>query len=138
MKKLKLYLLVLIVGVLLLGLCCLAFILFLFNSYHIDVIPAEKANLKVLYSAVHQYRIEHGGLPSEEGFRDELLECFEDVNILPEFKYFRQEDEFVLVSPGKNKKYDTPDGFENIKNFKGESDDFILFSPFPRWRKDDQ
>ena len=132
MKKVKLYLLVLFLGAWVLGLCCLAFILFLIYDYHIDVIPVEEANLKILHSAVHQYRIDHGGLPSEEGFRDELLECFENVNILPEFKYFRQEDEFVLVSPGKNKKYDTPDGFENIKNFKGESDDLILFSPCER------
>jgi hypothetical protein len=110
----------------------------LIYGYHIDVIPVEEANLKILYSAVHYYRIEHGGLPSEEGFIDELSGDFVDANNLFEFKYFRQGDEFVLVSPGKNKKFDTPEGFENIENFEGESDDLILFSPFDRWRKDDQ
>ncbi|MHC4084183.1 MAG: hypothetical protein ACYSWZ_05395 [Planctomycetota bacterium] len=138
MKKMKLYLLVLLIGILVLGLCCLAFILYLLNDYPICVIPVEKADLKILYSAVHLYRIDNGRLPSEEGFRDELSEYFEDVNFLSDFKYFRQGDEFVLVSPGKNKKFDTPNGFENIKNFEGKSDDLILFSPFPKWRKDEQ
>jgi hypothetical protein len=138
MKKVKLYLRVLFVGVLVLGLCCLAFILYVINYIPKDLIPVEYANLKILYSAVHHYRIDHGGLPSEEGFRDEMSEYFEDANIPFNFKYFRQGDEFVLVSPGKNKKFDTPDGFENIKNFEGKRDDFILFSPFDIWRKTKQ
>ena len=138
MKKLKLYLVVSIVAVLVLGLCCLAFILYVINYIPMDVIPVEYANLKMLCSAVHYYRIDNGKLPSEEGFRDEMSEYFEDANIPFNFKYFRQGDEFVLVSPGKNKKFDIPDGFENIKNFEDESDDLILFSPFPRWPKDNQ
>ena len=135
MKKVKLYHIVLFVVVLILVLYYLVPLLFLINYNHdmhdIDVIPVEKAHLKIVYSAVHQYRIDHSGLPSEEGFIDELSGDFEDPNILFGFKYFRQGDEFVLVNTGKNKIFDTPEGFENIRNYKGESDDLILFSPFP-------
>jgi hypothetical protein len=138
MKKLKLYLHVLLIGVLVLGICCLAFIIFISPGKHIDVYSAEELNLKIVMHAIGCYRLDYGRLPSEEGFRDELSEYFEDANILSEFKYFRQGDEFVLVKPGENKKFDTPNGFENIRNFKGESDDLILFSPFDRLPKDNQ
>jgi hypothetical protein len=108
---------------------------FLIENKDVHPIHVERVNLIIVSSAVYQYRIDHGRLPSEEGFRDELAEYLEDASILSKIKYFRQGDEFVLVSPWKNKKFDTPDGFQNIRDFKGESDDLVLLSPIFRRRK---
>ena len=48
-------------------------------------------------------------------------------NIL--LRYYQDGENYILVSPGKNKKYDTPEGYEsikeNIKEFREKTDDII-------------
>jgi len=103
---------------------------------HIDVTDLDMAKLCALSVAIVMYETEYGELPPEENFKQILLERNiidnEDKfyagygkNIL--LRYYRQEDNYVLVSPGKNEKYDTPEGYENIKEFREKTDDIIRF-----------
>lgn len=100
---------------------------------YIHKTPHDKGKIHILQTAIVLYESKYSDLPTESNFRDVLLtnklvqneKAFysDDTDIL--IRYFRQGTNFVLVSPGKNKKYDTPEGYENIKAFEKETDDII-------------
>jgi hypothetical protein len=132
MKKIKLsYIAIFFVAILALGLLSFLITDYIETKRHTDLYPVEYINLKLVCSTIDCYRIDHNGeLPSEEAFKESLTDYLKDVNVLSNIRYFPHEREFVLVTPGKNGKFDTPDGFENIKAFAGECDDYVLFSPY--------
>jgi hypothetical protein len=118
---------------------CIAAFIFVFLLFmllvamrpHKDSYPVEYATLKIVQSTVLNYKLDHSSeLPSEEAFKESMANYIEDVNVLSKIRYFKQGNEFVVVSPGKNKKFDTPEGFENVRSFTGESDDYVLFYPY--------
>lgn len=122
---------------LLLVVSCILFLVVKFSTVKIICpMDVDEPKLSALSVALTMYENDYGVFPPEEDFGQLLLDrniiAKEDVlysghgNIL--LRYFRHEDKFVLVGPGKNKKYDTPEGYENIKEFREKSDDIIRFS----------
>jgi hypothetical protein len=132
MTKLKLrYIAIICIAALVFAILLFTLLVHLVMRPHKDSYPVEYAKLKMIQGAVLNYKLDHNSeLPSEEVFKESMVNYLEDVNVLSKIRYFKQGNEFVVVSPGKNKKFDTPEGFENIRAFTGESDDYVLFSPY--------
>jgi len=53
-----------------------------------------------------------------------------------EIRYFTSENRFVFVAPGRNGRYDTPEGYEAIEATEDTGDDFVRFDRVLRKRED--
>ncbi len=95
----------------------------------------DTRKLLCLSQALYSYKHEYDELPSEVNFKNQLLSkslilnenLFYSGRTNIPIRYFRDGNDFVFVTPGKNRKYDTPEGYENIKAFKKKTDDMIEF-----------
>jgi hypothetical protein len=126
----------------LLLIACLLFAVLIFSRGRIICIwDIDEAKLNSLAVAITLYVDDYGELPPEADFKRVLLEHNyidkEDVfysshkeNML--LRYYQDGDSYVLVAPGKNKTFDTPEGYKNIRDFcvksKKKTDDIIHFS----------
>ncbi|MHC5075977.1 MAG: hypothetical protein ACYTFM_06075 [Planctomycetota bacterium] len=128
MKLAKSYRILLFVGVGLLLLFSLVVLTVLERGEHIHTIRYQTIVLKITESAIRVYYLDNGILPSEDMYRESLKTYLEDKTILSQIRYFCESDNFVLVSSGNNKKFETPKGYQKIKIFNGETDDIIRFS----------
>ena len=117
---------------------CILFLLFLavVGKGHKDKWGTDIRQLDALSVGINMYKIDYGEFPPEGNFKQLLLErkiidsedrFYSDYgNLL--IRYFRNDGNFVLVSPGKNGRYDTPEGYQNIRNFRGKTDDIVKFN----------
>jgi len=103
---------------------------------HIEKIDIDEAKLHSIATAIDLYAIKNKMLPQDEKVRELLLreEFIVKDNVFYSeysdklFRYYSCGEKYVLVSPGKNRKYDSPEGYENLKEFKEKTDDIIRFS----------
>lgn len=115
------------------ALLALLIVLLLYVTYPREPkISAESVNLRLLVNAINTYRIDHGKLPLESHFKESMEQYLTDTSILSQARYFCDSKSFVLIAPGANKKFDTPEGYNNLNAFETQTDDTILFWPVPK------
>jgi len=90
-----------------------------------DLGDSRQGTLRGLATAFWMYKMDHGSLPSEAEFKDQVKEYLQGQDMLMLVRYFCKESSFVLVNPGSNGKFDTPEGYDALKNFKNDTDDIV-------------
>lgn len=109
------------------------------HQKHLDRWPIDKANLSVLMNAVFTYSADYGDLPPESEFKALLLKhnlvtdetVFHSTCSGIPFRYYTSGDHFVLVGPGANGRYETPEGYVNIEASKDRGDDIVRRAKVP-------
>ncbi len=134
LKMLRRYLILLTSTVCILcALLALLILLLLYVTYPREPkISLESVNLRLLVNAINTYRIDHSKLPLESHFKESMEQYLTDTSILSQVRYFCEPNSFVLIVPGANKKFDTPEGYNSLKAFKTQTDDTIIFWPLPK------
>ena len=107
------------------GLLLLRVVLLELAGSHRDKSDYRRAELRNLSSIFRMYKIDYGSLPSEAEFKDQVKEYLQGQDMLMLVRYFCKESSFVLVNPGSNGKFDTPEGYDALKNFKNDTDDIV-------------
>jgi hypothetical protein len=97
----------------------------------IDKVTVQDINLRMLEHAINTYHNDHGRLPLESEFKESLKGYVQDADVLSQARYYCEGNSFVLVAPGRNKKFDTPEGYKNIRTSGTETDDIIEFHQVP-------
>ena len=114
------------------------------SSWHVD-----QYKLNELRSAVLSYYKEYWEIPPEGELKRLLIErnIVEDKDGTAfksqaglEIRYFTSENRFVFVAPGRNGRYDTPEGYEAIEATEDTGDDFVQFGRILRklWDRNEQ
>ncbi|MCP4256126.1 MAG: hypothetical protein GY774_01205 [Planctomycetes bacterium] len=128
---------------------------FLFVYWVITRVPpghprhVDHYKLKELHSAVITYYIEYNEIPLEGELKQLLIErnIVEDEDGTAfkshpglEIRYFTSENRFVFVAPGRNGRYDTPEGYEAIEAIEDTGDDFVQFGRILKklWDRNEQ
>ena len=93
-----------------------------------DLGDSRQGTLRGLATAFWMYKMDHGSLPSEAEFKDQVKEYLECEDMLQQVRYFRKGSSYVLIHPGSNGEFDTPQGYEALKNFKKRTDDIVEWS----------
>ncbi len=102
-----------------------------------------------LHSSVLSYYMEYWEIPPEGELKRLLIErnIVEDKDGTAfkshpglEIRYFTSENRFVFIAPGRNGRYDTPEGYEAIEATKDTRDDFVKFGRILRklWDRNEQ
>jgi hypothetical protein len=129
------------ISLLLVLVACLFFIVLTFKTKRIICTwDIDEPKINSLMVAIILYEEEYGELPPEADFKRVLLEhkfiTKEDVfysghkeNTL--LKYYQNGDSYFLIGPGENKRYDTPEDYNNVRVFyeksENKTDDIIHF-----------
>ena len=102
-----------------------------------DPISTDRAKLSQVASGLYGYALDHGDLPSPAEYKANLMDggYVEDETSFysyskagcTEIRYFVSGNRFVLVTPGANDRYDTPEGYEELENAKATRDDLLRF-----------
>lgn len=130
------FLLIVLLVSILFGLLFLVRFLFVVRTGEmIDKVTVQDINLRMLEHAINAYHNDHGRLPLESEFKESLKGYLQDADILSRARYYCEGNSFVLVAPGRNKKFDTPEGYKNIRASGTETDDIIEFHQVPEERE---
>ncbi len=96
--------------------------------------PVDRSKLKVLHTLILQYYMDYGRLLAPAEFKTRLVEdgytengeefyIYSSKTSRVEIRYFVNGDDFLLVAPGPNGRYDTPEDYEALENLKETGDD---------------
>ncbi len=137
----KIYKVISIISLLLVLVACSFFIVLTFKTKRIICTwDIDEPKLSALSVAITMYENDYGELPPEADFKRVLLENKfidkEDVfysghkeNTL--LRYFQNGDSYFLIGPGENKRYDTPEDYNNVRDFyeksENKTDDIINY-----------
>lgn len=120
---------------------CAALIYHVVYQPEVDPYTVDRAKLRMLGSALIEYGSDYGNLPPEGQFRTLLLErdiaadesLFSTTEASIPFRYCTRGGHFVLVGPGANGTYDTPEGYDDIEASQNRGDDIVMWGSLP-WK----